>query len=140
MSCRSRLFARVAFLVPLTLVAWRADFALGQDAGKRDYTDECAQCHGADGKGKGSLLYVVPGIKPPDLTVLSKRHGGVFPFQEVEDTIDGRKGIPSHERFDMPFWGVRLQQEGKEFTPASDAQVKARIDAVVKYVESLQQK
>jgi hypothetical protein len=80
----------------------------------------------------------IPGIKPPDLTLLSKRNGGQFPFQEVEDTIDGRKGIPSHKRFDMPFWGVNLQAPGQEFTPASEAKVKARIQSIVQYIKSIQ--
>jgi hypothetical protein len=38
----------------------------------------------------------------------------------------------------MPFWGVNFQQEGKEFTPASEARAKARIDALVAYIESIQ--
>ena len=100
----------------------------------------CARCHGANGKGKGSELYVVPGVKPPDLTLLSKHNHGVFPFQEVEDAIDGRKEFPSHRRLDMPFWGVDWQELGKEMAPESEARVKARIDAVVRYLESIQEK
>ena len=38
----------------------------------------------------------------------------------------------------MAFWGVNFQQEGKEFTPASEARAKARIDALVAYIESIQ--
>lgn len=108
------------------------------ESGAQTYQHNCADCHGSTGQGNGPEVNIIPGIKPPDLTLLSKRHGGKFPFQEVEDWIDGRKGIPSHKRFDMPFWGVDLQEPGKEFTPASEAQVKARIDAVVHYVESIQ--
>ncbi len=100
----------------------------------------CADCHGADGKGKGPYLYVEPGLKPPDLTLLRKHNGGVFPFQKVEDTIDGRKKIPGHKRFDMPFWGVKFQEEGKEFTPESEAKVKPRLDAIAGYIESLQER
>ena len=81
---------------------------------------------------------MIAGIKPPDLTLITKRHGGTFPFQEVEDAIDGRKQITSHKRFDMPFWGVSLQEPGQEFTPASEAKVKQRIDAVVRYIETIQ--
>lgn len=77
---------------------------------------------------------------PPDLTQLAKANGGKFPLTEVEDIIDGRKTVPSHGRLQMPFLGTTLQQPGKEFTPESDAQVKRRIDAMARYVESLQQK
>jgi hypothetical protein len=52
--------------------------------------------------------------------------------------VDGRKVIPSHKRFDMPFWGVNFQQEGKEFTPESEAKAKARIAALVDYIKSIQ--
>lgn len=108
------------------------------ESGAETYRQNCAQCHGTNGQGNGPEVNVIPGITPADLTLLSKRHGGKFPFQEVEDTIDGRKGIPSHKRFDMPFWGVSLQEPGKEFTPGSEAKVKARIDAVVEYIRSIQ--
>ncbi len=39
----------------------------------------------------------------------------------------------------MPFWGVNFQEEGKEFTPASEAKAKARTDAIVDYIETIQQ-
>lgn len=108
--------------------------------GKADFNKHCAPCHGTNAKGHGPEVQVIPGIKPSDLTRISINNGGVFPYQEVADTIDGRKGIPSHKRFDMPFWGVNFQQEGQEFTPASEAQAKARIDAVVGYIETIQAK
>lgn len=110
-----------------------------QDTGKQDYMKYCAGCHGTDGKGNGPDLYVLPGIKPPDLTLLSKKNGGVFPTDQVEATIDGRKVIPSHKRFDMPFWGVNLQEKGKEFTPESEAKVKKRIADIAHYIETIQQ-
>ena len=109
-------------------------------SGKQDFDNHCAPCHGADGKGHGPELNVLPDIHPSDLTTISLKNGGVFPRQKVEDMVDGRKVIPSHKRFDMPFWGVNFQQEGKEFTPESEAKAKARIDALVDYVESLQRK
>jgi mono/diheme cytochrome c family protein len=106
--------------------------------GKADFNKHCAPCHGTNGKGHGPEVQVIPGIKPSDLTLISRNNGGVFPFQEVADTIDGRKGVPSHKRFDMPFWGVNFQQQGQEFTPQSEAVAKARIDAVVSYIETIQ--
>jgi mono/diheme cytochrome c family protein len=107
-------------------------------SGKQDFLNHCAPCHGTDGKGNGPELKVLPDIHPSDLTNITLKNGGVFPRQKVADMVDGRKAIPSHKRFDMPFWGVNFQQEGKEFTPESEAKAKARIDALVNYVESLQ--
>ena len=112
----------------------------GLAAGKADFDQYCAQCHGANGKGNGPETDMVAGIAPPDLTHLAAGNGGKFPAELVAETIDGRKGIPSHRRFDMPFWGVNFQESGKEFTPASEAQAKARINALVAYIESIQAK
>lgn len=128
----------VAFVLCLALVFAATSFAIAQDTGKQDFTKHCVGCHGADGKGHGPDLYILAGVKPADLTVLSKKNGGVFPFQDVEDTIDGRKKVPKHNRFDMPFWGVTFQQSGKEFTPESEAKAKERIDNVIRYIETLQ--
>ena len=112
----------------------------GSTTGKHDFDTNCAPCHGFEGKGHGQALYVIPQVKPPDLTVLSKNNGGVFPTDRVYKSIDGRNGIPSHERFDMPFWGTTFQLEGQEFTPASEAAVRARIMKIVDYVKSIQKK
>jgi mono/diheme cytochrome c family protein len=106
--------------------------------GKADFMKHCAPCHGDNGKGHGPEVNLIPGIHPSDLTNIAMKNGGVFPRQEVEDMVDGRKAVPSHQRFDMPFWGVNFQQSGKEFTPESEARAKARIAALADYVESIQ--
>jgi len=117
-----------------------ASMAASVENGKKDFIENCAPCHGADGKGHGEALYVIPKVNPPDLTLLSKENGGVFPSERVYNSIDGRSGIPSHERFDMPFWGTTFQREGQEFTPASEKEVKARIMDIVSYIKTIQQK
>jgi mono/diheme cytochrome c family protein len=129
----------VAFVFCVAFLLAATSLASAQDTGKQDFTKHCVGCHGTDGKGHGPDLYILAGVKPADLTVLSKKNGGVFPFQDVEDTIDGRKKVPKHNRFDMPFWGVTFQQSGQEFTPESEAKAKDRIDSIVRYIETLQQ-
>lgn len=128
-----------SLIVSVLVILMSAPHLWAQDTGKQDYMKYCAGCHGSDGKGNGPDLYVLPGIKPPDLTLLSKENAGVFPTDKVEATIDGRKLIPSHKRFDMPFWGVNLQEKGKEFTPESEAKVKKRIADIARYIETIQQ-
>ena len=130
---------------PTTTIAQEADVyhPASQEhptSGKEDFNNHCAPCHGLDGKGHGPELNVLPDIHPSDLTNITLKNGGVFPRQKVVDMVDGRKAIPSHKRFDMPFWGVNFQQEGKEFSPESEAKAKVRIDALVAYVETLQRK
>jgi mono/diheme cytochrome c family protein len=129
-----------AVLVAVLIYTFVARVADAASTGKQDFDTNCASCHGVDGKGHGEALYVIPQVKPPDLTVLSKNNGGVFPADRVYKSIDGRNGIPSHERFDMPFWGTTFQREGEEFTPASEAAVRARIKKIVDYVKSIQEK
>jgi mono/diheme cytochrome c family protein len=128
-------------VVMLVLATTTAPRTAAAQSGKQDYNAYCADCHGSDGKGNGPTTQTVPmNPAPPDLTRLATNNGGKFPFNDVVDIIDGRKTVPSHERIQMPFLGTTLQEPGKEFTPESDAQVKRRIDAMARYVESLQQK
>jgi len=118
---------------------WQSPSAESIAQGKADFNKHCAPCHSENGKGNGPELKVIPDIKPKDLTTIAAQNGGVFPYRDVEDTIDGRKLTPAHKRFDMPFWGVNFQQQGQEFTPASEAQARKRIDAIVDYIATLQQ-
>ncbi len=133
-------FARAlaALVVVLGFGLWAGPAAA--QTGKQDFDKYCAGCHGPGGKGNGTESYVMPPTPPPDLTQLAKKNRGVFPFDEVVEIIDGRKNIPTHARIQMPFWGVVMQKEGKEFSPESDAEVKRRITALAKYIESLQEK
>ena len=130
----------ISFLGLIIAPGLTASTAAAQ-SGKQDYEKYCADCHGLGGKGNGPFVQTIPMHPPPsDLTQLTKDNGGKFPFDEMVDTIDGRKNIPSHERLQMPFLGETLQKPGQEFTPESDAEVKKRIDAMARYIESLQQK
>jgi hypothetical protein len=83
-----------------------------------------------------------PGYRPADLTQISKRHHGKFPREMVYDVIDGGKRLPGHYDFDspMPLWGMNFQLEGKEYTAESEAAVTRRINALVDYVQSIQQR
>jgi len=48
------------------------------DLGKLEFTDNCAACHGVDGKGNGPLGGLLQ-KSPPDLSQLAKKNGGVLP-------------------------------------------------------------
>jgi hypothetical protein len=78
--------------------------------------------------------------KPPaDLTQLSKKNNGQFPFWRVYRTIDGREEVVAHGPRAMPVWGARfLMQEGG--APLDEHAVLGRILALVYYVESLQER
>ena len=105
--------------------------------GKQKYDFYCASCHGATGKGDGTLGKSLR--KPPaDLTQLAKRNQGQFPTESVAKVIDGRTDDDeAHRRKDMPIWGDVFS---KSQTNTSPEDVKARIDALVKYLETIQDK
>ena len=107
-------------------------------SGKLEYQDYCAACHGPAGKGNGPMseLWKKP---PADLTQLSKKNNGQYPFWRVYRTIDGREEVVAHGPRAMPVWGARfLMQEGG--APLDEHAVLGRILALVYYVESLQER
>ena len=108
--------------------------------GKKKYMRYCAYCHGSEGKGDGdmSALLVIP---PADLTQISTKNKGIFPFWHVYQMIDGRKEIKGHGDRTMPIWGYIFQAEED---PSDDSQqidvVRGRIWQLVYYLESIQKK
>ena len=71
------------------------------DLGQKLYTQYCASCHGADGKGNGPAAAKL-NPKPTDLTQLAKRNGGKFPFYETMLSIEGRSPTGQDENTDLP--------------------------------------
>jgi hypothetical protein len=124
------IFATIFLLV----VLGAGTSAVGQSTGKHDFEHLCAPCHGSDGTGKGRDLTEA---NPPDLTDISLKNNGKFPFDNVYRMVDGREMLKSHERFAMPFWGTYLKEHG---ALESEAAVKQRITEIVRYVETLQKK
>ena len=111
--------------------------------GAREYTANCAVCHGAGGKGDGPYAASLA-VKAPDLTVLAKNNGGVFPANKVFSLIDGRAEIAGHGPREMPVWGEDyLSLAGREYDdyPINrEAFVRGRILALIDYLYQLQVK
>jgi mono/diheme cytochrome c family protein len=113
------------------------------DPGKREFELHCGVCHGVDAKGTGFLSASLK-VVPPDLTVLAKNNGGVFPSDRIISLIDGRAQIASHGPRDMPVWGTRYAVNAAEhfFDVPYDqeAYVRAHILILVDYLNRVQQK
>ena len=94
----------------------------------------CETCHGSQGRGNGVMAGQMR--RPPaDLTRLAMRNGGVLPSERLRQIISG-VGVAAHGDREMPLWG-RL------FTPERDGKADpatARMDAIVKYLESIQER
>lgn len=99
------------------------------------YRTFCTSCHGPGGRGDGRAVVTLR-VPPPDLTTIAERRGGMFPSDEIAQIIDGRKPLAGHARIDMPQWGRVLGR----LELIDDATVKARVDALVAHLESMQRK
>ena len=121
-------------IIANTIIAFNAcASAQDNDVGKMEYQSSCAACHGIDAKGNGQVSKELK-THPTDLTVLAKNNNGVFPYNTVYETIDGRNlSIASHGTREMPIWGYR-------FTPPQAFRFKNRILAVIDYLNRIQEK
>jgi mono/diheme cytochrome c family protein len=112
------------------------------DAGKLEYMDNCASCHGVDGKGNGPLGNLLQ-RSPPDLTLLAKNNQGVLPMNRLYEVLDGAN-VPSHGTRDMPVWGreyrieeaQRLREARRHYD--EPAVVRARILTLLEYISRIQ--
>ena len=103
--------------------------------GAKIFQYHCAACHGTDGRGHGpasaSLKHPVP-----DLTRISQRNGGRFPYQRVRAIIEGKEpGMTAHGDGEMPVWGPVFHE-----IEADQDWGEVRLDAITKHMESIQQK
>jgi hypothetical protein len=98
------------------------------------YKEFCAACHGADARGNGPAASTLK-TRPPDLTMLAKRHGGKFPYDYVLSILRFGPGSPAHGSSDMPTWGPIFQGIDKNSEHAQD-----RIKNLADYLTSLQRK
>jgi hypothetical protein len=101
-------------------------------------------CHGVAGKGDGWLSAHLK-QRPASLTQLQKNNGGVFPFDDVYQTIDGRKEEKVHGPREMPVWGTVYRMESDTIYGArlderfADIIARMRILALIDYLSRLQE-
>jgi len=107
--------------------------------GEAEYLNSCAVCHGVEGKGDGPLGEMLV-KRPADLTSISRRNGGRFPYARVIAVIDGRYDVPGHGNREMPVWGRQfLEDDQRLYGPAGGEIVTTeRINELAGHVQSLQ--
>jgi len=113
------------------------------DIGKHEYDKHCAQCHGLSGKGDGPYVQLLrAGTVLPNLTELSKKNSGVYPFLRVYWIIDGTVPVRAHGSANMPIWGQVYKFQSQNLDPLYDSELFARtkIFALTEYVWRLQAK
>jgi len=139
---RTRSIALVPVIVAGLLVVASTRAAVGQaavqssESGSALFKTYCASCHGVSGRGTGPIAIFLR-VPPADLTQIAKRNKGVFPADQVYQTIDGRRTVKTHGESQMPVWGDAFSKS----MAGSDAKaVEEKIHALVVYLESIQEK
>ena len=107
--------------------------------GMLEYRSHCAPCHGPNGRGDGPVAAVLT-KKPADLTQITKGHAGTFPESWVRKFIDGTDMIPAHGTSEMPIWGLEFAKGRPGIPNRTPQEVARRIDLLVDYIKSIQEK
>lgn len=139
MKAMGRISLVVLVLVSAVAVAVAArprqrDSAEGWD-GRALFLANCASCHGVSGTGDGPVAPSLR-VRPSNLTKLAAGNGNMFPSARTGRIIDGRD-VGAHGNPDMPVWGTafKMTRGGP-----SETEIKARIAAIVRYLESIQER
>ncbi|MGD8709222.1 MAG: cytochrome c [Ectothiorhodospiraceae bacterium] len=137
-------FARAALFLGAICLAQSVSASGDRETeiGKDEFMNNCASCHGPDGKGDGPLAGQLT-KKPFDLTQMSANNGGQFPFFQTYDIIAGTRDVSAHGGREMPVWGSRFRVEAEReynrFGPDDpETVVQGRILRLVYYLRSIQ--
>jgi mono/diheme cytochrome c family protein len=103
-------------------------------SGERLFRTYCGACHGKAAKGDGPLAKDLK-VAPADLTRLSEKNNGAFPFQMVTETIDHGRNVRGHGSQDMPAWGDAFKS-----TSQTPDEPKRMMRELAHYLWSLQPK
>lgn len=132
---------RVALVALIVAVGSLAPFCAGAQGenpqAKEMFERYCATCHGADGTGTGVMSGFLK-KKPANLTQLSKKNGGEFPFHRTMQFIDGTQDVRAHGDPDMPVWGEVFKHETAG-SPSQQAEIRTKILLITQYVRSIQE-
>ena len=113
-----------------------AEAVVSGSTGSDVFKSYCGSCHGQSARGDGPLADALR-FRPADLTRIAKRNNGKFEGEKVFRIIDGRQAVKGHGGTDMPVWGDAFKQSSDGY---SEAAIKARIQSLVAYLESIQVK
>jgi mono/diheme cytochrome c family protein len=120
-------------MLPALCAAESAVDAAAAAKGQVTYTRYCVACHGTAGKGDGSLAPDLR-VPVPDLTSLTSRSGGSYPYDRVVRIIKSGEVVRGHGTVDMPAWGDAFKMtKGTE-----EASADAAVRNLTHYIHSIQ--
>lgn len=97
------------------------------------YVRYCASCHGPAGRGDGPLANDLR-VPVPDLTTLSTRGSGAYPYERVVRIVESGELLRGHGNADMPAWGDAFKRT-KGIDPETPLEA---VRSLAHYVWSLQ--
>ena len=117
-----------------------AEKVAGKDPtfGGIEFEHSCSVCHGFQGRGNGVMADSLK-EKPSDLTKLSKRNNGHFPFTEVYQIIEGSARVGVHGSREMPIWGERYRKEAEQYDADEYMYTRGLILELIVYLISIQE-
>lgn len=131
-----------AVLAVLTLITPVSTLAAEKSLGQQEFESKCASCHGIGAKGGGWMAKYLS-HRPPALTQLTKKNGGVFPFDYAYQIIEGRKDVELHGPREMPVWGAvlptEIERQNLGLCVADEEVARRRIRALIEYISQLQE-
>jgi len=107
--------------------------------GQRTYERACASCHGVDGRGDGPVASSLK-VRPPNLTTLAKKNGGVFPRDRVTAIITGEIPLAAHGTREMPVWRQRFGPTSSGAAATAALRTQRWLNGMVDYLESMQER
>lgn len=129
------LIGSVGFLFAAQQSEQAASSAGNSIKGPEIFRQYCASCHGTDAHGHGPASVALK-HGAPDLTQIAKRNGGKFSAQQVRDIIEGKQtSATAHGNREMPVWGPVFHRVEWDQDLGN-----VRLDAITKYLESIQSK
>ncbi len=110
----------------------------GPSDGRSLFMENCAVCHGADGKGDGQMARAMS-VAPKNLTLIKVRHGNVFPRAKVMSIIDGYARSDRSASW-MPEFGALLEGDLVPYDSGDGKPTPTprKLVALAEYLESIQ--
>lgn len=121
--------------VKITPVSTQGHVKIPATSGRLNYTAYCASCHGAAGKGDGPAA---AGLKqrPTDLTQMSAKNNGKFPWTTVSNVLEAAGDRPEHGSSVMPNWWLAFRAQDPGNPTKFSASV--RVHNLASYLEAMQ--
>ena len=110
------------------------------EAGKLEFEEKCAVCHGVSATGDGVLADSLK-QKPADLTLISERNGGTFPSSKIIAKIWGRDReiIATHIISEMPaFYAAPIFGQDEDFEDSAGRLSLQQNHNIVSYLATIQ--